>query len=112
MDETARRPASRTAPGLSPSRKALAVVLLVVPILGMAAHLAIWLWARNWIEPYCHTHATYAVALLASINFMAALLLGRRTKSRALLAARVLSIMWMVSLALLISSYVRAAVDQ
>jgi hypothetical protein len=107
--ETARRIAFGPPPVVSPALKVLAVVMLVLPILGLAANLAIWRWAPEWIVPYWRGKGMHAVIVLASINMTVAFFHRRRTKMRTAFAAQLLSLAWLASFVFLLTRWMKLA---
>jgi hypothetical protein len=91
-------------PVVSGAMKAAAALLLVLPILGIAAHVAIWRLAPDWIMPYFTSRGMYAVIAVAAVALVASYLHYRRSRMRTVLVARVLCFIWMLSFALLLST--------
>jgi hypothetical protein len=87
---------------VSPAMRTLAVVLLVLPILGIGAHLALYLAAPDRIRPYVLSWGLRAVAFASFANLLGSFFHYRKTGMRAVYAARLLTYLWILSIALLL----------
>jgi len=84
--------------GLSPLMRASAVLLLVLPILGILLHVAVLAGGREWVVAYYRSRALGAVAVVAFGNLFATYFHYRRTRMRVDVVSRILSNAWIFSL--------------
>jgi len=103
MPEPPSGPESETPAGPSATMRALAVVLFVLPIVGIAAHLALFAAPPEWVSIYFHTGAMPAVAFLAFLNIFGSYFHYRRTGMRLDIASRILANVWLVCMILILA---------
>jgi hypothetical protein len=92
-------------PVVSGAMKAAAAVLLVLPVLGIVAHVILALRYPECIAPYYTSQGMHVVIAVAAANLVASYLHYRQSRMRTVMAARVLCFIWMLSFGLLL--YVR-----
>jgi hypothetical protein len=88
---------------ISPALKAVAWIMLVVPILGTGAHILLLAMAddpqwKEWLRAYSHGPVMITVVLLAFANLVGSWLHYRHTGMAKSVVARILTYCWIVSL--------------
>jgi hypothetical protein len=96
--------------GPSPAMRTLGIVMIVIPVLGLAAHVVMYLVAMDqggrppWMVEYMHGPVMKIVGFLAFLNLVGNWLHYRHTRMRLDIAGRILTYFWIISLVLLIKA--------
>ena len=88
--------------------RAVAVMLLVIPIAGIVAHVALLVWASlDQVVAYYRSGAMMAVFVLPWIVFAASFVHQKRTGMRINIAARVACFLWLASILVVVPGIFR-----
>lgn len=95
-------PESQAPAGPSPLMRALAVVMVVLPIAGMLFHAFIYARAPAWSNDYIRGPALKTVAIVSFINLFGNWFHYRHTRMNLDIFSRILAYLWVISILLML----------
>jgi len=105
MTETPPQPEEQAQDEMSPALRAIAVVMLVVPLLGLAFHAVVYLqFPRELADAYVFGPGLKIVAAVAFANLLANFFHYRHTRMSLDVAARILTYVWILSIVLMMKA--------
>ena len=93
-------------PEYTPAERAVAVVIMIVPIIGILIHAAFYVYGlgdHDWLRQYKLSVWMKAVAGLAFINLVGNWFHYRRTRMGLDIASRIATYLWILTIVLLIT---------
>jgi hypothetical protein len=107
MNSTAPRGNTHEPPPIPSWAKTLALAMLALPILGLAAIAFIWAGGDERIKLCKEYYVLHAMAIVGGLDFLASYFLYVRTRLSVLIVSRLLSIAWVMIMALLLWMWVK-----
>jgi hypothetical protein len=102
MTEDSPQPEEQTQDEVSPAVRAIAIVMLAVPLMGLAFHAVVYLqFPRELADAYVFGPWLKIVAAVAFANLLANFFHYRYTRMGMDVAARVLTYVWILSIVLM-----------
>lgn len=102
MTQTPQTPTSPDPDDPSPLMRALAIVLIALPIAGILFHVGILIFARPWITVYFRNLGLPIVSVVAFLTLFGSYFHYRKTHMRSDILARVLANAWIFTIFALI----------
>jgi hypothetical protein len=95
-------PESKAPAGPSPLARALAIVMVVLPIAGMLFHVIIYVASPAWAAGYVRGSGLMAVAIVSFINLFGNWFHYRHTRMNLDILSRILAYLWVISILLML----------
>jgi len=103
MAETSPEPDDQAQDEAPPVLRATAIVMLVVPLLGLAFHAVVYLqFPRELADAYVFGPGLKIVAGISFVNLMGNFFHYRRTRMRMDVASRILTYVWILTIVLML----------
>ena len=102
------RPGAATTGGVSPMLRSLAILLLVVPLLGTAVHIAMYVMAigsaegQDWVRAYIRGPALKVVGFATFVCLLGNWFHYRRTRMTLDIVSRIAIYVWILTIVLLL----------